>query len=55
MKYKVFDVIETTNGEKGTVIEILDNKTYNVNITINSQNDVVNLTEKEIKKIVYKN
>ena len=54
MKYKVFDVIETMDGKKGTIIEICENKTYKINFDTSSKSRVTKIEEKEILKIIYK-
>ena len=54
MKYKIFDVIETKKGDKGTIVETLDNKMYKVNLIQDKQEKTVKVSEKDILNIVYK-
>jgi len=55
MKFKRFDVVELTNGNKATIIDIINNREYFVEIVDSKGNtiDKKNITEDEIKKIVY--
>lgn len=55
MKLKRFDVVKLTNGNKTTIIDIINNREYFVEIVDSKGNtiDRKNITEDEIKKIVY--
>ena len=55
MKLKRFDVVELTNGNKATIIDIINNREYFVEIVDSKGNtiDKKNITEDEIEKIVY--
>lgn len=55
MKLKRFDVVELTNGNKATIIDIINNREYFVEIVDSKGNtiDRKNITEDEIEKIVY--
>ena len=55
MKLKRFDVVELTNGNKATIMDIINNREYFVEIVDSKGNtiDKKNITEDEIEKIVY--
>lgn len=55
MKLKRFDVVELTNGNKATIMDIMNNIEYFVEIVDSKGNtiDRKNITEDEIEKIVY--
>lgn len=55
MKLKRFDVVELTNGNKATIMDIMNNREYFVEIVDSKGNtiDRKNITEDEIEKIVY--
>ena len=55
MKLKRFDVVELTNGNKATIMDIINNREYFVEIVDSKGNtiDRKNITEDEIEKIVY--
>lgn len=55
MKIKKFDVIKLNNGNKATILDIIDKYTYFVEIVDDKGNtlDRKNINESDIKEVVF--
>lgn len=56
MKYKVFDVIELKNRDKATILEVIDENKYKVEIVDNEGNSkcITEISKDDISKIIHK-
>lgn len=54
MKFKIFDVVEISNGNKATILSA-DNEQYKAEIITEdgTVKEIVNLKEKDIRKTIY--
>lgn len=56
MKYKVFDVVELKNKDKATILEVIDENKYKVEIVDNEGNSkgITETNKGDINKIIHK-